>query len=557
MQPHQTGGQPMSLSQQMQELQCLRHQLQAQMRQQQHPAAAGQRHTQQLVGSNGGLVTIAQDLHRSGSLGTVSHGIHGSGSLGTMSQGLQQMQHVQFGNQLLPDPAGNQQGQQMNSFTGMSNAALSLMQQQGSGVSQMARMGGASSAQAALYMNALQASSASGAGARTQSMSEMGGMTGTARMGSAASLQQQRGSLLLGNGQQMQQLRDQRNQADAISQQLQNIGSSSSMLAVSDTQPQMAAGNTSAQLLLQQQKTIAALKRQLQGRQGGSNAGINNSSAGSMLPPSHDRHLSGSSLSGQQRQALFQMQQRSNSMSNTLGGIQDQSLGRMSLAKSPQGTNDLSSSLGSVQPISMPSIFASQNQLTRSGSDCSQTNVMGQIFGGATGGSASGASLFMQQIANGDNKQLIAPKQLLNSSEMQSTSLWQDVPLVAQSSSRSSTLSLGQPGDRQGQQIVAEIAYPSRASDRGSKNEPDSENAPGGIGNKPHGGRCSKSKDGIASAPMLGSDSSADGQQLYLDGAFEGGWQSNADLPMRRGIIFSIVKLIEQMRPDAEKMSEK
>ena len=209
------------------------------------------------------------------------------------------------------------------------------------------------------------------------------------------------------------------------------------------------------------------------------------------------------------------------------------------------------------RPMSMPSIFASHNQLTRSGSDCSQTNVMGQIFGGATGGSASGASLLMQQIANGDNKQLVAPKQLLNSSEMQSTSLWQDMPLVAQSSSRSSSLSLGQPGDRQGQQIVAEIAYPSTALDRGSKNEPDSENAPGGIGNKQHGGRCSKSKDGIASAQMLGSDTSADGQQTYLDGAFEGGWQSNADLPMRRGIIFNIVKLIEQMRPDAEKMSEK
>jgi hypothetical protein len=56
---------------------------------------------------------------------------------------------------------------------------------------------------------------------------------------------------------------------------------------------------------------------------------------------------------------------------------------------------------------------------------------------------------------------------------------------------------------------------------------------------------------------MLGIDTSADGQQTYLDGAFEGGWQSNADLPMRRGIIFNIVKLIEQMRPDAEKMSEK
>jgi hypothetical protein len=321
------------------------------------------------------------------------------------------------------------------------------------------------------------------------------------------------------------------------------------MLAFSDNQPQMAAGNTSAQLLMHQQKMIADLKRQLQGQHSSSIAAINTNNGGSMLPPSHERHLSGSSLSGQQRQALFQtQQQRSKSMSNVLGDVQDQSL----------GTNDRSSSLGSVgsvKPISMPSIFASQNQLTRRGSDSSQTNVMGHVFGGATGGSASGASLLMQQIANGDNEQLVAPQQLLNSSGMQP--IWQDMPLVAQSSSRLNSLLLGQPGDSHVQQIVAEAGYQSTASDTGGKNEPDSVSASGGNENRQHGGRCSKSKNGSTSAEMLGSDTSADGQQSYLDGTFEGGWQSNADLPMRRGIIFSIVKLIEQMRPDADKMSEK
>jgi hypothetical protein len=46
-------------------------------------------------------------------------------------------------------------------------------------------------------------------------------------------------------------------------------------------------------------------------------------------------------------------------------------------------------------------------------------------------------------------------------------------------------------------------------------------------------------------------------QQSFLDGTFAGGWQSNADLPDRRRIIFSIVKVIERMRPDANKMSQK
>ena len=47
------------------------------------------------------------------------------------------------------------------------------------------------------------------------------------------------------------------------------------------------------------------------------------------------------------------------------------------------------------------------------------------------------------------------------------------------------------------------------------------------------------------------------GQQKFLDGHFEGGWQSNADLPDRRRINFHIIKVIERMRPDANRMSQK
>jgi hypothetical protein len=45
--------------------------------------------------------------------------------------------------------------------------------------------------------------------------------------------------------------------------------------------------------------------------------------------------------------------------------------------------------------------------------------------------------------------------------------------------------------------------------------------------------------------------------QSFLDGHFAGGWQSNADLADRRRIIFSIIKVIERMRPDANRMSQK
>ena len=52
-------------------------------------------------------------------------------------------------------------------------------------------------------------------------------------------------------------------------------------------------------------------------------------------------------------------------------------------------------------------------------------------------------------------------------------------------------------------------------------------------------------------------NSSPNQQQSFLDGTFAGGWQSNNDLPDRRKIIFSIAKVIERMRPDARKSSQK
>ena len=45
--------------------------------------------------------------------------------------------------------------------------------------------------------------------------------------------------------------------------------------------------------------------------------------------------------------------------------------------------------------------------------------------------------------------------------------------------------------------------------------------------------------------------------QSFLDGTFAGGWQTNNDIPDRRRVIYNICKVIEQMRPDASKMSQK
>ena len=46
-------------------------------------------------------------------------------------------------------------------------------------------------------------------------------------------------------------------------------------------------------------------------------------------------------------------------------------------------------------------------------------------------------------------------------------------------------------------------------------------------------------------------------QRSFLDGRFAGGWQSNADLPDRRQVIYNILDVIRQMRPDTTRLSSK
>jgi type II secretory pathway pseudopilin PulG len=46
-------------------------------------------------------------------------------------------------------------------------------------------------------------------------------------------------------------------------------------------------------------------------------------------------------------------------------------------------------------------------------------------------------------------------------------------------------------------------------------------------------------------------------QRSFLDGRFAGGWQSNADLPDRRQVIYNILDVIRTMRPDMNRLSSK
>ncbi len=491
-------------------MQHLQQQMQAQQLRQQQ-AAAGQRQPQQLMGNGG--------------------------SFGASPQGLQQMQQAQFGNQHWSDSSrqqavvGSQRGGQRNSFTGgmPSATALSLLQQQSQGGNQMGAMGGASNAQAALYWNALQASSNSGPGGNTA-----GGATNSSMPGVGGI------------------------------QVAQFHGSSSSSMGVSgqsDSQALTQASNSSAQLLMHQQKMMADLKRQLQSPHGSGtmNASVSSGSSGSLATPGLDRRTSGSTiaaLQGHQRHTLFQLQQQG------MSSLQEQSRGVGGSASLQQ---DRRSSFGSTDPMTMAHLLGGQGHAVRRSSSGSQTmnSGMGSMFGSADGG-ADGSSLLMRQQAqlqqqaqmqqlanNGGSDQLLAQQRLLNSTGM--LPIGQDAPM-SHTVSRSNSQLLGQPGDAHVQQMVSEVGFQSSASDGGSRRSSASEPSEKAQGKSQS---SSKSKTSTGSQQGVGGDPSASGCQSFLNGTFEGGWQSNADLPERRGVIISIVKVIEQMRPDASNISQK
>lgn len=61
----------------------------------------------------------------------------------------------------------------------------------------------------------------------------------------------------------------------------------------------------------------------------------------------------------------------------------------------------------------------------------------------------------------------------------------------------------------------------------------------------------------VGSSSGNGGGKSNGDKRSFLDGHFAGGWQSNSDLPDRRRVNFHIIKVIERMRPDANRMSRK
>jgi hypothetical protein len=209
-----------------------------------------------------------------------------------------------------------------------------------------------------------------------------------------------------------------------------------------------------------------------------------------------DRRNSGGNFNMQGGPQLFQQMQQMN-------GMLDPGIG-MGMGNNP----------------SMNSMLSAQNM--QSHSIRGVTNSQGMISG--SGGGLSERDLLMQQ------------QQLLRSSNM-SSSMQNDASRVQDLFTNSNQDLMGQRRSTQGNTIVGNFNNNMNAYDM-------------------DGSVSSQRSTSVNPATVDKTDDEGN-QKSFLDGSFAGGWQSNADLPDRRRIIFSILEVIRQMRPDTNKISQK
>lgn len=313
-------------------------------------------------------------------------------------------------------------------------------------------------------------------------------------------------------------------QANKVAQRQNSIGSQSCVSSMSGMNPSVASSsnrNSSAAaqaLFMQQQRQHVGSSSLLMG--GATNPQLAAATTSEQLLLQQQRMMAeikrrlqhqqqaagGSSSSpGSQRQMGFplqqEQQQRDNSMSSTHGRVQDH--GEMSLVSLSSGgsvplAQERRSSIVNVEPISLASLLGAQDRRGSSGFGGEEHHLLPALL-------PAGHDM-------GQSHQVPSNSHLLASESQQRTP---DDSIRREASIDSSTSTVK------------------------------------------HGNRSSPSKPAAASPHLTTGSNTPTTGQAYMKGSFEGGWQSNDDPPERREVIFSIVKLMEQMRPDADKVSNK
>jgi hypothetical protein len=520
----------------MQEMQRLQQQLQAQyqrQQQQQQQSIAGQNHSMggisQAFGSQSQFNPAAAMMHR-----------QSGGSLGGSSQSLQMMQRQQMQQNMGGQMASSNVAAVCGNMSGFPNQAmLGSSGNAGVNVGQSSSMDASSGSSARLLAMAGMNMNTAGTGGRTNSSSTMQNMQ--------MFLQQQNKSQM-GNvmtpyggsftGSQLQAGHAAVMNADIRSQQM--TGRSP------DT------GGNAQQMMMQQQ--LANFQKQMQG-QGVSMVGIHQSHQ-PMQMMGASANTSAMSLQSRQQQLLQQIQQQQQQQQGSSTGsatnhLLQQRIGIMQQFARQQQQNQTYSG-----PLSNFGNSAGQNVMS------SQQSLSGQ---NSVGGSSVGSR---QQIQNEINQSSSLRQNQSQSSASQSgysqqvnqqpqmigqetQNNFQQFPQTNASRNAFHVNSVEQPmGDLSGSRSLIQQHVQQKSQPSSNAGDPTmhSQHSVGSSG----AGEGSVSLSGLHDAT-----SNLQSQKSFLDGNFEGGWQSNADIPDRRRVIFSILDVIRQSHGLGDEVSNK
>lgn len=440
------------------------------------------------------------------------------GGMGNQPSQQQQLQQA-FMQQQLQQNQGNQGGMQVrrNSALGMNSnsaAALAMMQQQqvAAGGSQMAN------ANMSSYWNALQNQNSGNMDGQTGNSAQLAALAGM-NMNNSNNTQNNAANMLLGNrSNQSHNQQPQQVQGMAGSQQMQG--------GMNQT--------TDANLLQQQ---IAQLQRQLQQQQ----SQQPNQGMGMQGNPGMDRRNSSNNFGGMQgnQQQLYQQMQQQ--MANGMMGQDGQGLG--------MGQNKI----GNDQLSSMNNMMQGQNQMQNM-RGMGVGNPQGMMAGNSRG-TLNEQDLLLQQQQLLRNSGM--PQSMQNDSQkVQDMFMGQQNPQADLVGQRRSAM--------QNQMDQSGMGSSRQANMGGGFNNTMGFDMDGSVSSQRSANRQqNQSKGAVSPLDVTGQmpgdkgDDPNGNQKSFLDGSFAGGWQSNADLPDRRRIIFSILEVIRQMRPDTNKISQK
>lgn len=417
------------------------------------------------------------------------------GGMGNQQQQLQQAYMQQQYQQNTP-----QAMQQVRRISLLGGNALAMMQQQ----QQQQQQGNNQMANANMsnYFNALQNQGSSGAmDASSASSAQLAALAGM-NMGSGNNMGNQANSMLLGN------------RSTSSQGQVQGMGGN---------QQAGMGGQTNNASMLQQQ--IAQLQRQLeqQQQQQTQSQGIGGMSGNIGMSGNRRSSSTGQNFNMQQQQ---QQQQQLFQQMQQMGGNPDQfsSMAAMIQGQNPpqvqnvQQRNPTSGSVGGLN--GQQDFLLQQQQMLRSGGMQRNNNVQTDLFSN------------QPQQTTGNTNDISARR---SSQMMQMEQMNQSMNSQSQNASGSNPAM-----NNSFNNFDMDGSTNSRASSRQQTSNQ-------GI-----------SPLEVGNSQMVGGSNAKDPlTKSFLDGSFAGGWQSNADLPDRRRIIFSILEVIRQMRPDTNKISQK